>query len=45
MGAAQYAISTSALRDDPLSQKIVTCGRFLAQMLASGSFQDDSTCH
>ena len=45
MNAAKYAVSDTALRDDPLSQKIVTCGRFLGQMLASGNFQDDSSCH
>jgi hypothetical protein len=45
MNAAQYAMSASALRDDPLSQKIVSCGRFLAAMLASGSLQDESSCH
>jgi hypothetical protein len=45
MNAAQYAMSPSALRDDPLSQKIVSCGRFLAAMLASGSIQDESSCH
>jgi hypothetical protein len=45
MNAAQYAMSSSALRDDPLSQKIITCGRFLASMLGSSSFQDDPSCH
>ena len=45
MNTAQYAISASALRDDPLSQKIVACGRFLAPMLASGNIQDDPSCH
>lgn len=45
MSAAKYAVSDSALRDDPLSQKIVTCGRFLGQMLANGSFQDEGSCH
>jgi hypothetical protein len=45
MNAGQYAMSASALRDDPLSQKIVACGRFLAPMLASGTIQDDPSCH
>ena len=45
MNAGQYAISASALRDDPLSQKMVACGRFLASMLASGTVQDDPSCH
>ena len=45
MDAANYAMSADALQDDPLSQKIVSCGRFLGPMLASGSFQDDPSCH
>jgi len=45
MNAAQYVMSATALRDDPLSQKIVACGRFLAPMLASGNIQDDPSCH
>lgn len=45
MSAAKYAVSDTALQDDPLSQKIVACGRFLGQMLANGSFQDDASCH
>lgn len=45
MDAAKYAMSASALQNDPLSQKIITCGRFLGPMLASGQFQDDSSCH
>jgi hypothetical protein len=43
--AAQYTMSENALRDDPLSQKIVACGRFLAPMLAGGNIQDDPSCH
>jgi hypothetical protein len=39
MNAGQYSVSANALRDDPLSQKIVACGRFLAPMLASGNIQ------
>jgi len=45
MNTAQYAMSAGALREDPLSQKIVSCGRFLAPMLASGNVQDDPSCH
>jgi hypothetical protein len=45
MNAGQYSVSANALRDDPLSQKIVACGRFLAPMLASGNIQDDPSCH
>ncbi len=45
MGAANYALSPDALRNEPLSQKIISCGRFLGQMFGSGSFQDDASCH
>jgi hypothetical protein len=45
MGAANYALSAGALKDDPLSQKIVACAHFLAPMLTSGSFQDNPSCH
>jgi hypothetical protein len=45
MSTARYALSPSALLNEPSSQKIVACGHFLASMLASGSFQDDSSCH
>ncbi|HET6178677.1 MAG TPA: hypothetical protein VFE61_17245 [Candidatus Sulfotelmatobacter sp.] len=45
MNAAKYALSPSELHNDPLSQKIVSCGHFLGQMLASGDFQDDPSCH
>jgi hypothetical protein len=45
MDTAKYALSENALRDDPLSQKIINCGRFLASMLGTGTFQDDPSCH
>lgn len=45
MDTAKYALSDNALRNDPVSQKIINCGRFLATMLGSGRFQDDSACH
>jgi len=44
MDTAKYAVSANALRDDPASQRIITCGHFLATMLGSGSFKDDSSC-
>lgn len=44
MDVGKYAVSPDALRNDPSSQKIITCGHFLASMLASGSFQDDASC-
>ena len=45
MDTAKYSASANALRDEPLSQKIITCGHFLASMFGSGSFQDDASCH
>jgi len=45
MNAANYALSSTALQNDPLSRKILTCGHFLSQMLANGAFQDDPSCH
>jgi len=45
MDTAKYAMSPNTLRNEPLSQKIITCGHFLAQMLGSGNFQDDGSCH
>jgi hypothetical protein len=45
MSAAKYALSPSELNNDPLSQRIISCAHFLGQMLASGDFQDDPSCH
>ncbi len=45
MDVGKYSMSPDALRNEPLSQKIVNCGHFLASMLAGGNFQDDASCH
>lgn len=45
MNAGKYAVSPSELYNEPLSQKIMSCGHFLGQMMASGEFQDDPSCH
>ena len=45
MSAGKYSLSEDALRNEPLSQKIINCGHFLVSMLAGGSFQDDASCH
>lgn len=45
MNTAQYSMTPNGLRDDPLSQKIITCGRFLGTMLGSAEFKDDPSCH
>jgi len=45
MDVGKYALSPDALRESPSSQKIIRCGRFLASMLGSATFQDDAACH
>jgi len=45
MDTAKYSMSPDALRNEPLSQKIITCGHFLVTMLGSGQFTDDLSCH
>ena len=45
MDTAKYTTSPNALREDPLSQKLIACGRFVTQMLGSATFQDDASCH
>lgn len=45
MDTAKYSTSSGALRNEPLSQKIITCGHFLATMLGSAKFADDPSCH
>ena len=45
MDTAKYKVSNDALRNEPLSQKIIACGHFLDRMLAEGRYQDDASCH
>src|SRR5580700_1223648 len=45
MDTAKYTTSPNALREDPMSQKLITCGHFVTQMLGSATFQDDPSCH
>ena len=45
LSAADLSTSENPLKDDEGAQKILGCGRFLAQMFAGGSFQDDAVCH
>jgi len=45
MDTAKYSASLGALRNEPLSQKILSCGHFLGTMLGSGEFKDDPSCH
>ena len=44
MSAANYAVS-DALEQDPLSKQLVSCAHALGQMLATGDFQDEASCH
>lgn len=45
MDTAKYTMSPGTLRNEPLSQKLITCWHFLSSMLVSGTYQDDSSCH
>ena len=45
LSAANMTITEHAFEHDAEAQKIVHCGQFLAQMFASGTFQDDAACH
>jgi hypothetical protein len=45
MDTGKYSTSSDALRNEPLSQKIINCGHFLRTMLGGGEFKDDSSCH
>ena len=38
-------IDPNALKDDSLNTQLITCGRSLGAMAASGQFTDDGTCH
>jgi hypothetical protein len=45
MRANMTYIAPDALQNDDLNQRIITCGRFLGSMAASGQFSDDGSCH
>lgn len=45
LSAANLTITENALQNDADAQKVLRCGQFLAQMFASGTFQDDASCH
>jgi hypothetical protein len=45
MRAVNLTTSEHPLKDDDDARKIIHCGQFLAQMFASGTFQDDAACH
>ena len=45
MSAANYALSPNALRDDPMSQKIISCAHSLASILEDGKLAEVHSCH
>ena len=45
MGTVDLTTSEHPLKDDDEARKIMRCGQFLAQMVTSGTFQDDAACH
>jgi hypothetical protein len=38
-------IAPDALKNDPLDQSLIACGKSLGAMAASGQFTDDGSCH
>ena len=38
-------IDPNSLNNDPLEQRLVTCGHSLVSMVSSGQFVDDGSCH
>ena len=42
---ATRSISENALQNDPALAKLSRCGRFFNEMIASGTFADDQSCH
>jgi len=45
MDTGKYSISPDAINNDPAYQKIGACTKFLANMIPSGQFADDGSCH
>ena len=45
LSAANLTTFEVPLKDDYEAQKIMSCGRFLGQMFAGGTFEDDAACH
>ena len=45
LSAVNLTTSEHPLKDDFEAQKIMSCGQFLAQMFAGGTFEDDAACH
>jgi hypothetical protein len=45
MSAADMTMSEHPVDNDEEAQKIISCGQYLAQMFAAGTFQDGAACH
>ena len=45
LSAANMSMTEHAFEKDEEAQKLLRCGQFLAQMFASGTYQDDASCH
>ena len=45
LSAVNLTTSEHPLKDDYEAQKIMSCGQFLGQMYAGGTFEDDASCH
>ena len=45
MRAVDLTTSEHPFNNDEDAQKLIHCGKFLAQMFAGNTFQDDATCH
>jgi hypothetical protein len=45
LSAVNLTTSEHPLKDDYEAQKIMSCGQFLGQMFAGGTFEDDAACH
>ena len=45
LDTGKYSMSPDALNNDPTYQKISNCTKFLGNMIPSGQFADDSSCH
>jgi hypothetical protein len=45
MDTGKYSISPDAMNNDPTYQKISNCTKFLGNMIPSGQFADDGSCH
>ena len=45
LDTGKYSISPDAINNDPTYQKVSGCTKFLANMIPSGQFADDGSCH